>query len=661
MSHLTRREFIVGSSLMVAAPRISGAETQQIPPARDLLGSAFPPEKLAAILMPREKWHPFPTSAQRAQWEALPAEDRKILIEAGDKALKGDWSPLPATLFLEFARIGNRSNYERIRSQRRDRLRELVIAECVEGKGRFVDEIVNGIWTTCEETYWGVPAHLNLQKAGSGLPDEAEPTVDLFSAETSSLLAWTVYLVGPQLDKVSPLIRPRLDLEIDRRVLTPNLTRNFGWMGFSERPDRPARAPNNWNPWINSNWLTSTLLIERDVQRRLASVQKILSSLDKFINGYFDDGGCDEGPGYWNRAGGSLFDCLELLLSATGGAGNVYDAPLVREIGRYIYRVQIHDRYFVNFADAAAVVNVAADLLHRYGRRIQDERLSALGAFAGQKSGEIGRGDSIGRQLPALFNLRELRAGAAYQPLVRDAWFPGIQVMTARRKEKSPEGLYLAAQGGHNAESHNHNDVGNFVVYADGLPVIIDIGVETYSAKTFSSRRYEIWTMQSAYHNLPTIDGVMQKEGLEFAASEVAYQSDDSVAELSLNIATAYPPEAGLQSWKRTLRLDRTRNQVELNDKYKLKKRASQITWTFMTPCTVQQIAPGEIRFTGRQFPSGGVSLFYDARSLTAVTEEIPLKDSRLRSSWGNQLVRILLRAQDVPAEESRQFRFVQK
>ena len=107
---------------------------------------------------------------------------------------------------------------------------------------------------------------------------------------------------------------------------------------------------------------------------------------------------------------------------------------------------------------------------------------------------------------------------------------PGIQVMAARVEEGSAQGLYLAAQGGHNAESHNHNDVGNFLIYADGQPAIIDVGVETYSAKTFSSKRYEIWTMQSAYHNLPTIDGVMQSAGRQFAASAVEYHADDRAA-----------------------------------------------------------------------------------------------------------------------------------
>ena len=90
---------------------------------------------------------------------------------------------------------------------------------------------------------------------------------------------------------------------------------------------------------------------------------------------------------------------------------------------------------------------------------------------------------------------------------------PDREIMTARSFPNSSEGLYIAAKGGNNAENHNHNDVGNFIIYCDGKPVIIDVGVETYIQKTFSKDRYDIWTMQSQYHNLPTINGVQQKNG----------------------------------------------------------------------------------------------------------------------------------------------------
>ena len=137
-----------------------------------------------------------------------------------------------------------------------------------------------------------------------------------------------------------------LRLEVDRRILTPALERDdFWWMGFT------PREVNNWNPWINSNWLAAALLLERDPARRARAVAKIARSLDRFIDSYPDDGGCDEGPSYWGRAGASLFESLELLHSATGGAVDVYrragrprDRPLHRGRPRRGRLVREHRR-----------------------------------------------------------------------------------------------------------------------------------------------------------------------------------------------------------------------------------------------------------------------------------------------------------------------------
>ncbi len=627
----TRRELIAAPFI----PRIAAFAAAK----RDILAGSISAEKLKSILLSRENWHPYPAAAERAKWEALPPAVLKLLVETGETALKTEWPLLPATLFLEYARIGNRSHYEKVNGIRRVKLRELVIAECAEGKGRFLDEIANGVWATCEETFWGYPAHLNAQKARTGLPDVSEPIVDLFAAETGSLMAWTMYLIGPAFDKVSKLIRPRIHLEIDRRILSPCLDRDdFGWMGLTNRG-----SLNNWTPWINSNWLTCALLTERDEKRRAAAVHKSMRCVDNWLNQYDDDGGCDEGPGYWNAAGGALFDCLELIYSATSGAASFYQVPLVKEIGRYIYRAHIDGNYYTNFADASAVVHLAGDMVFRYGQRIGDAKMSALGADAAARS-DVAHAGSIGRELPAIFDYTTVRNAPASQPLVRDVWLPGIQVMAARAKEGSSKGLYLAAQGGHNAESHNHNDVGNFMVYSDGKPAIIDVGVETYSAKTFSSKRYEIWTMQSAYHNLPTIGGVMQSAGREFAAANVKYHADDAAAEFSLDISHAYPKTLGLKAWNRSWRFDRAKNEIVVVDSYDLAKAAAEITLTLMTPFKAAVTATGELTF------SPTVKVHYDAKVFKPVVEEIRIEDSRLRSSWGERVYRVLLRAEKPPA-----------
>jgi hypothetical protein len=646
MSEISRRD-LFAAAVLVQGAAVARAHAAQAPPERRLLSSVWPLEKLQRALLPREQWHPYPPAAERAPWEALPLDIRASALEAGEEALSGPWPSLSATLFLEYVREGNRSRYEGARNARRNRLRDLTLAECIEGKGRFLDQIANGVWLTCEESFWGVPAHMNLQKRGPGLPDVTEHVIDLFAAETASQLAWTEYLLGPQLAKIHPLVRERIVLEIERRILSVYRDRDdFGWMGLNPRTS--TRPVNNWNPWINSNCLACALLLESE-QNRPALVHKIVRSLDRFLDGYHEDGGCDEGPSYWGRAGGSLFDDLELLHSASGGVIDFYRMPLVREIGRYIYRAHIADHWYTNFADASARLHIAGDLVFRYGKRIEDPHMQALGAWAARDARGLGGGGLL-RDLPALFNAATVRNAEARQPLVRDVWLPGVQVMAARRNEGSAEGLYLAAQGGHNAESHNHNDVGNFIVYADGQPAIIDVGVETYTAKTFSSRRYEIWTMQSAYHNVPTVNGVMQAAGRQYEAREVSYRADGAGAEFALDIAAAYPPEAGIEMWRRRIRLDRNRNTVEVQDNYVLQKSGGAAELTLMTPCEAAVAAPGELALSGGFLSSGKLKVSFP-EGVKAAIEEVPITDTRLRPVWGERVRRVRLSAVNLPAK----------
>lgn len=614
------------------------------------LSERYTPETLGELLIDRAAWRPYPTIEDRARWEALPQAVRKAHIAQGETAQQAEWPLLPATLYLQYARIGNRRNFERPHFERRNILARLVIAECMEGQGRFLDAIVDAVWGICEESSWCLPAHIRVQAAGVDLPDTAEPILDLFAAETSALLAWTDYLIGARLDSVSPLVRARIKREIDFRILDTALSRDdYGWMGFHDQP------VNNWNPWINSNWLATALLMVSDPQTRVAHVWKILESLDRFITPYPADGGCDEGPGYWGRAGASLFDNLDVLYSATGGALNVFDDPKVQEIGRFVYRAHIDGQYYVNFADAPARLVPDPLLVFRYGKAIGDPHMMNFGGWlAAEKKileeGVSREGDvapSLGRVLPALFHLDELAAVQPVPPLVRDVWLPDIQVMVARDLQGSSQGFYLAAKGGHNAESHNHNDVGHFIVYRDGLPVIVDAGVETYTRKTFSPQRYEIWTMQSAYHSLPAIDGVMQAPGRTFAARDAAYSAGDSSASFQLDIAGAYPPEAGLASWQRQVRLVRGQ-QVAVVDAWKLSKPAKEITFNLVTACQVSQGQPGELLLQPASLAEGRLSgsgrVRYDASRLALTTSTIEISDERLGSVWGSHLTRIELR-----------------
>ena len=614
-----------------------------------MLSQTYTEEKLKSILISQKDWHPYPTAAERDGWKSIVESVREAHIARGEKGMGYEWPTILATRYLDYIRDGDRGRHSVISFGRRNTLLDLVIAECMEDKDRFMDDIVNGVWAICEESFWGVPAHLGR----SGLPTISKPVVDLFAAETSALLAWIVYLLGPKLDAVHPLVIPRIEQEMDHRILTPLLERDdFGWMGFK------GQRVNNWNPWICSNWLTSALLMEKDEDRRLKLVAKAIKSLDNFVDPYPEDGGCDEGPSYWGRAGASLYDCLELLYSATDGEIDVYSEPLVQNIARFIYRVQIHDTYFINFADAPAMLTPSAYLVYGFGKRINDPDMMALGSWAAHKRSVYSSGVSgnIGRMLPALFSFEEVLESKAKPPLPRDVWLDKIQVMVARDKAGSSDGLFVAVKGGHNAESHNHNDVGNTLVYMDGRPVLMDAGVEAYTAKTFSSRRYEIWTMQSAYHNLPTINGVQQAPGGNYAAKDVSYKSDDEMAEITLDIAGAYPEGAGVNSWIRTVTMNRGVD-IAITDEYDLEDVTGDTILHLLTPCDVVIQEGGQIDLGASELSdgrtSGSAQIHYDGNKLSASAEEVEVEDRRLKGIWGERLTRINITAKNPMKKDS--------
>ncbi len=610
-----------------------------------MLSQQYHKEELKRVLIPRAEWHPFPRADDRGPWEALPASLMQAHIKRAEKLIEQPWPSLPAALYLDFARTGNRCRYEEPCFARRKALADLVIAECFDNRGRFADEILNGIWTICEESSWVIPAHCYLQKSGSGLPDISEHVVDLFAAETASLLAWTSYLLAARLDALSPLVNERIERELQARVLAPLLHRSdFWWMGFA------GTQTNNWNPWIISNWIASALLIERDEERRLDHMLKAMRALDNFIDTYPSDGGCDEGPGYWGRAGGSLFDCLEWLYSTTGGSVNVYREPLIGEIGRFIYRTQIADGYFINFADAPSNLTPSPSVCFGYGRRIGDAALQALGSWAAarQELEVRGSSDCLSRTLQMFSALDEMTRGPAAPPLPRDVFLDRIELFAARDRNGSSSGFFVAAKGGHNAESHNHNDVGNIIVYLDGKPVLVDAGVEAYSSKTFSPQRYTIWTMQSAYHSAPMVNGIQQSNGREFTARGVSHMSDDRSATFDMDIARAYPAEAGIKSWRRTVTLVRGES-LTLADSFELAGQPRETASHLLTACVPSITEHGIIQLQpkalGGKRISGSARLHFDPDLFEVLFEPVSLVNSSLKSAWGDGLTLIVFKS----------------
>ena len=577
---------------------------------------------LGDVLVQPSQFSTLPQGNSPFWRDSIPETMRQSYIQYGERYLGKPWSTLSTALFAQFKENGNRANYERQCFAKRRQLAALVMAEIIEGKGRFMSDIIDGIGSFCEETWWGIPAHYKYK-----VPTTGEQTVDLFNAETAGLIVWATYMLRPQLDRFSPLVGQRVDREIQRRILTPVLKTKYWW----------KTAGMNWNPWICSNWLTCVLLAETDRQRQVDAVSQILGCMDAFVDSYPEDGGCDEGPGYWDRAAASLYECMALLDVATDGRIDARHNPKIRAMAQYAYKTYIGNGYVLSFADShdnryMQQLNIVYPfacytddaVMRRFAKYIgEDKDYLHQAAALYDKSGNF---PTLGRELFFLHSIGNFQHEQAAEPVLSDVWLKDLQIWSCRNKT-----LFAAFKGGNNGESHNHNDVGEVVVYADGEPLLIDPGVGEYTATTFSDDRYTIWTMQSGYHNLPQINGCDQRDGKQYAARVVSQQKN----RLTLELAGAYPKEAAVSSWQRTVSL--TKQDVRIADRYTLKEYKAPTRLMLMTTIPPVDTRPGILTL-------GHYALHYDARQFSVAVEDISAQlDPTLTSMWGTRMYRIVL------------------
>lgn len=598
---------------------------------RNLLQNSVTKEQLKEALIMNGEWVPYPAYSDREGWNSLlNDEDRQTLINAGEKMLDYKWQVIRATDYLEYERSGERNIMQNPYEANRKAINMLMMAELAEGKGRFVDQLINGVFFSCEMTSWVLSAHLPRQSTKRSMPDWREQIIDLGSGNYGSMLAWVYYFFHDTFDKANPVISLRLRHELQERILDPYMENDREWwMAFHWKP---GEIINNWNPWCNSNVLQCYLLLEEDRDKLTDAVWRTMQSVDKFINFVKSDGACEEGTSYWGHAAGKMYDYLQILSDGTNGKVALFNNPMIRRMGEYISRSYVGDGWVVNFADASAKGGGDAPLIYRYGRAVGSEEMMQFAAYLLKgKRPTIPLGNDVFRTLQCVLLNKGLEQTRPAHNVPACTWYPETEFCYLTNNS----GWFLATKGGFNNESHNHNDAGTFSLYINNTPILIDAGVGTYTRQTFSSERYSIWTMQSNYHNLPMINGVPQRFGQEYKATNVVCKEKQRF--FSADISTAYPEEAAVNSWIRSYKLENKR--LVITDKFSLKetRAANQVNFIVWGDIDISKAGKVIVKVGEEQ-----ATLEYPA-NFKATLETIELPDTRLSNVWGKQIYRIVL------------------
>ncbi len=528
-------------------------------------------------------------------------DERQNAILLAEKALDFELCPIPATLYMDYFRTGNRVRYENVAFARRDALQSLLLGCLASGDARYTDKLIDLVWATLDEATWVIPAHhvaLPYVHAGEPLPDafgDDVPEIDLFSAEVGSLLAWIYHFEKERLDAVTPVIAKRIEHEIFRRILNPFRRHEMRWM---------INFINNWTPWIVSNVLTVAAIFMKEPRELRQIISTAMGYLDRFVMTYGEDGGCNEGASYWAASVATLFDCIGILHDITGGSLDLFSHPFLKNMCEYFPDLSIapEENIVANFADCGRRVSVDPRLLHLMGEKTGSEKLLTFAkAILPVQKGTVIR-NCLYRQL-VLYTRPAIQA----EPLPKTnstAVYPDLQVAVFRRGD-----FYLAVKGGHNRESHNHNDLGNFILYRKNAPVIIDAGVGVYSRDTFSENRYKIWTMQSSYHNLPEIDGMMQLPGREYRTDGFTVEGDT----VAISYRNAYPKE--ISATRVTREITANKDGIAVSDRV---EGAGKVVFHLLTADAPEKIAGGfavggcHVLFDG-DFAAEPIDITYDA------------------------------------------------
>lgn len=548
----------------------------------------------------------------RGFWESVSKGIPKRFFDAEKEF--SDIPRLTASLYMDFAETGNRVNFERKYFLRRKALVYFTFCEAIENKGRHLGKIIDILYEILQETSWVLPAHAPISPNSDCLPDANSEIIDLFAAETGAQISFVYEVFHNRFDAVSKNISPYIIKNLRRRVIDCYLERDdFFWLGFG------GNRVNNWNPWINSNILRTakTVCFHKEM---CDVVLKVMKSLDCYMACYPEDGACDEGPMYWFKAGVCLMECLDMLKEFSGGKINLFDNLKVRNTLDFYSKIYIGGSRAVNFADAPSKSVCEYGVLYHVAKSAGDCEL--VNFCADMKKRFYDTVDIPLQEPWRIVNLTQANnelCDATEVKYPTEVYFDSIQLFAKRMKN----GIFFAAKGGNNDESHNHNDIGNFMLYKDCVPYVIDSGNMKYTRDTFSDRRYTIWTNRSEFHNLPTIGGNNQHDGAQYKAENAVKRPGF----FSVDIQKAYENNDDIVLWRRSFDCS---DGICVKEQYEFKKPMT-VTLNFLFA-----VKP-EVADDGFSF-DGVLKMNFDTQYFKVRCEDIELTDELLIKSWGSKL-----------------------
>lgn len=526
------------------------------------MGIPFSVNKDVSLFFPddqeKERWKKeIQSSTWHKQMIKEIKEEAEVLLQ--EKPVRETYS-----LFRLFAKTGSRLEYEHIYFRKRRRLNTFALLAFLEpGNRRYREELNEAIWAICDEYTWCLPAHVPEEK-------QTEHIIDLFAAETAMALSEILCISA---EAVDPVVRQRITEEIERRIIIPYRGQSFEW----------ETATHNWAAVCAGSIGAAALHLIKEQDKLEQLLRKVLGTMDFYLDGFAEDGACTEGYGYWQYGFGYFVYFADLLFQKTKGEIDLLQSEKVHQIALFQQKCFLYESRIANFSDSLPETSVFLGLSYYLNGRFPDVHIpdEQLGAHFTD--------DHCSRWAPAFRNLLWIRHKKGKPWPDASYYLKDAQWFVSRHKSYA-----FAAKGGHNAEPHNHNDVGHFVLSHAGSVYFQDIGSGLYSKDYFGEKRYSFLCNGSQGHSVPVINGFLQEEGHDRSAVVEKVILDRQTELLKIDLAKAYK-DPTLQHLKRSFQWNKYDKPVlKLKDSYCFSKKPKSIVEQLVAPVmTIDKVENG--------------------------------------------------------------------
>ncbi|MBN2640551.1 MAG: heparinase II/III family protein, partial [Victivallales bacterium] len=286
----------------------------------------------------------------------------------------------------------------------------------------------------------------------------------------------------------------------------------------------------------------------------------------------------------------------------------------IKRMGEFIADCWINQNNFTAFADCSAKIMTCNSHLRIYAQRTRSTKMINFCDNCTQ-SEKVEPWDAVIINLYRLF-YSENKNTTQNKRADFVKYYDKKEMIFAKQGD-----FYIALKGGHNNENHNHNDVGQFVIYYQNEPVIIDIGAETYTRFTFSEHRYLIDSINHKSHNIIEFEGVGQKEGETHKAENFQFTKNADSFKVTMELKGCYPETTGIISYTRDFVFS-GKTGITISDSWQTNSEKSIKLFLFST----NKITNGKL---GR--------LNFECNH-NYLTQKYPVHDERMRKSWGTML-----------------------